>query len=90
MENYKKRTYNTAMVIPTFHWMNEESFKSITELTDIADGSIVKTFLRLSELCSEMENVSKRIGNKEMEEKMRTCQMTLRRDIVGIGSLYIN
>ncbi len=39
-----------------YEWARGMSFKSITDLTDVLEGTIVRTITRLDETCREVKN----------------------------------
>lgn len=70
-------------------WARGMSFKNITDLTDVLEGTIVRTITRLDETCREVKNAARIIGDPELYQKMATAQEMIRRDITAVASLYI-
>ena len=64
------------------------SFVKITTITDAQEGIIVRTIQRLDELCNNLKNAAKIIGDTVLESKIEQCSVLIRRDIVFAGSLY--
>ncbi|CCM03670.1 uncharacterized protein FIBRA_05814 [Fibroporia radiculosa] len=60
----------------------------ITELTDVAEGTIVRVITRLDETCREVRDAARVIGDAELFKKMEESQIKIKRDIVFAASLY--
>lgn len=70
-------------------WARGMSFKNITALTDVLEGTIVRTISRLDETCREVKNAARIIGDPELYQKMQTAQEMIKRDITAVASLYM-
>lgn len=70
-------------------WARGMSFKNITGLTDVLEGTIVRTISRLDETCREVKNAARIIGDPELYQKMQTAQEMIKRDITAVASLYM-
>lgn len=57
-------------------------------MTETQEGIIVRTIQRLDELCSNLRNAAKIIGDTVLESKIEQCSVLIKRDIVFAGSLY--
>src|SRR6478752_1124084 len=53
-----------------YEWARGMSFKNITDLTDVLEGTIVRTITRLDETCREVKNAARIIGDPELYQKM--------------------
>ena len=78
----------TALVQVVYEWAKGTDFATITALTDIQEGSIVRVITRLDETCREIRDAARVIGDRDLAEKIQTCQSLIRRDIVFAASLY--
>ena len=58
-------------------------------MTDVYEGSLIRTFKRLEELLRQMAEASKVMGNEELERKFEEALNKVRRDIVAAQSLYL-
>jgi ATP-dependent RNA helicase DOB1 len=58
-------------------------------MTDVYEGSLIRTFRRLEELIRQMAQASKVMGSEELEEKFSKVLDKIRRDIVAAQSLYL-
>jgi len=72
-----------------YEWARGMSFKNITDLTDVLEGTIVRVITRLDETCREVKNAARLIGDPELFAKMQTCQEMIKRDITAVASLYM-
>jgi antiviral helicase SKI2 len=72
-----------------YEWARGMSFKNITDLTDVLEGTIVRVITRLDETCREVKNAARIIGDPELYTKMQTCQEMIKRDITAVASLYM-
>lgn len=64
-------------------------FADICELTDVPEGLIVRTIVRLDETCREFRNAAAIMGNSALHKKMEIASNAIKRDIVFAASLYI-
>jgi antiviral helicase SKI2 len=79
---------NFGLVQVVYEWCKGVSFVQITTITDAQEGIIVRTIQRLDELCNNLKNAAKIIGDTVLESKIEQCSVLIRRDIVFAGSLY--
>ena len=78
-----------GLVEVVYEWARGMSFKNITDLTDVLEGTIVRTITRLDEVCREVKNAARIIGDPELYQKMQTAQEMIKRDITAVASLYM-
>jgi antiviral helicase SKI2 len=86
-EDYE-RTLKTHMVPVAYAWASGTPFAEICEMTDIAEGTIVRVITRLDEACRELRDAARVIGDADLWTKMERCMELIRRDIVFAASLY--
>lgn len=77
-----------ALVPVVYKWAKGTDFATIAAMTDIQEGSIVRVITRLDETCREIRDAARVIGDRDLGEKIQTCQTLIRRDIVFAASLY--
>ncbi|SNX81713.1 probable SKI2 - antiviral protein and putative helicase [Melanopsichium pennsylvanicum] len=77
-----------ALVGVVYEWAKGTDFATIAAMTDIQEGSIVRVITRLDETCREIRDAARVIGDRDLGEKIQTCQTLIRRDIVFAASLY--
>ena len=78
-----------GLVEVVYEWARGMTFKNITDLTDVLEGSIVRTITRLDETCREVKNAARIIGDPGLYRKMEVAQELIRRDITAVASLYM-
>jgi len=71
-----------------YEWAKGMPFEQITELTDVAEGTIVRCITRLDETCREVRDAARVIGDADLFKKMEEAQIKIKRDIVFAASLY--
>jgi antiviral helicase SKI2 len=81
--------FNHSMSVLVYHWANGDLFSDIMKYSDTMEGTIVRSMMRLDELCKEIGRVATVIGDPSLEKKMEDTSNAIRRDIVFVGSLYV-
>lgn len=71
------------------YYLQGTPFADICELTDVPEGMIVRTIVRLDETCREFKNAASIMGNSALYKKMETASNAIKRDIVFAASLYV-
>lgn len=82
-------SFRPELMEVTYAWSKNATFTQICKMTDVYEGSIIRTFKRLEEMIRQMVSAAKTIGNSELEEKMEKALELVHRDIVSAGSLYL-
>ncbi|KAF9886665.1 hypothetical protein FE257_011178 [Aspergillus nanangensis] len=72
-----------------YEWAKGMSFNRITDLTDVMEGTIVRTITRLDETCREVKNAAKLVGDPTLYTKMQEAQELIKRDVIFAASLYM-
>ena len=88
-EAYLKNV-NFCMVEVVYEWANGVPFSQIALITTIQEGSIVRVMTRLDELCREIRNSARVIGNPTLYRKLEQASEMIKRDIVFASSLYVS
>lgn len=86
-EDYET-SLKTQMVPVAYAWARGTPFADICQMTDIAEGTIVRVITRLDETCRELRDAARVIGDADLWTKMERCMELIRRDIVFAASLY--
>ena len=73
-----------------YEWALGVPFSNICELTLVQEGSIVRCITRLDELCREVRNCARVVGNPTLYRKMEEASTAIKRDIVFASSLYVS
>jgi len=87
-DEYVER-FKPFMMDIVHEWCKGSSFKDIIKMTDMFEGSIIRSMRMLEELLRQMVQASKNIGNSELEVKFSEAIRLLKRDIVFAASLYL-
>ncbi|KAI8368205.1 NUC185 domain-containing protein [Radiomyces spectabilis] len=77
-----------GLVEVVYEWAHGLSFKHITDLTDVLEGSIVRCISRLDETCREVLGAARMVGDTALYKKMEQAEEDIKRDIVFAASLY--
>ncbi|KAH9825135.1 NUC185 domain-containing protein [Melampsora americana] len=80
---------NFGMVELVWNWAQGMPFAELVGLSDIQEGTIVRTMTRLDESCREVKDAARIIGDATLGKKMEACQALIRRDVIFVSSLYI-
>ncbi|KAK9940700.1 hypothetical protein M0R45_017345 [Rubus argutus] len=88
-EEYAKENLKFGLVEVVYEWAKGTPFADICELTDVPEGMIVRTIVRLDETCREFKNAASIMGNSALYKKMETASNAIKRDIVFAASLYV-
>ncbi|KAH8690808.1 NUC185 domain-containing protein [Talaromyces proteolyticus] len=78
-----------GLVEVVYEWAKGMSFNRITDLTDVMEGTIVRTITRLDETCREVKNAAKLVGDPTLYTKMEQAQEMIKRDVIFAASLYM-
>jgi len=88
-DEYCAENLKFGLVEVVYEWASGTSFSDICALTDVPEGTIVRTITRLNETCRDVKNVARIIGDASLSQKMDDAMTLIRRDIVFSASLYI-
>jgi len=87
-EDYVK-SFNPSMIDATYAWCAGARFAEVCQLTDIFEGSIIRTLRRLEELLRQLASASVAIGNAELKKLFEDGATKIRRGVVFAASLYL-
>ncbi|RHY23589.1 hypothetical protein DYB32_009825 [Aphanomyces invadans] len=87
---YVKSTLNFGLMEVVYEWSRGMPFQSICQLTDVPEGSIVRCMTRLDEVCREVRNAARVIGDPRLYRKMEIASESIKRDVVFATSLYLS
>ncbi|TPX41563.1 hypothetical protein SeMB42_g05518 [Synchytrium endobioticum] len=88
IEGQHPETLRYGLVQVVYEWARGTSFRDITEMSDVLEGTIVRCIVRLDETCREVRGAAKLIGDATLHEKMEQASALIKRDIVFSPSLY--
>ncbi|PGH27477.1 hypothetical protein AJ80_00717 [Polytolypa hystricis UAMH7299] len=87
-EEYVK-SFKWELMEVIYEWAHGKSFAEICKMTDVYEGSLIRTFRRLEECMRQMAQAAKVMGSEELEQKFETSLTMVKRDIVAAQSLYL-
>lgn len=87
---YAENSLKFGLVRVVYDWANGVPFSNICELTLVQEGSIVRCITRLDELCREVRNCARVVGNPTLYRRMEAASIAIKRDIVFASSLYVS
>lgn len=82
-------TNRFELMEPIYEWGRGMFFKDIMKITEVPEGTIVRVISRLDEVCRQVMNAARIIGDATLYEKMTFAQEKIKRDIVFCASLYL-
>ncbi|KAF7121388.1 hypothetical protein RHSIM_Rhsim13G0073900 [Rhododendron simsii] len=88
-EEYARDNLKFGLVEVVYEWAKGTPFADICVLTDVPEGLIVRTIVRLDETCREFKNAASIMGNSGLYKKMELASNAIKRDIVFAASLYV-
>jgi antiviral helicase SKI2 len=88
--DYSESCLSFGLVHVVYDWAIGVPFSSIIQLTAAQEGSIVRCITRLDELCREVRNCARVVGNPTLYRKMEVASSAIKRDIVFAASLYVS
>jgi len=88
-EDHVSQCLNYGLVEVVHAWAMGEPFAHICERTDVMEGAIVRTVVRLDETCREFANAARILGDDALVAKMEAASQAIKRDVVFAASLYV-
>ena len=88
-DEYAGGALNFGLMEVVYEWARGKPFAEICELTNVPEGTIVRTIVRLDETCREVGNAARIMGDASLIEKMAKASAAIKRDIVFAASLYV-
>lgn len=89
-KSYIKDNCNFGLIEVVYEWAMGTSFASICEITTVDEGLIVRCIVRLVEVCRDVRNAARVIGDPKLFQLMDRAATSIRRDIVFAASLYVS
>ena len=89
VQEYMAEALNFGLLEVVYEWARGKPFKQICTLTMVEEGIIVRTISRLDEVCREVRNSARIIGEPRLYRKMESASDCIKRDIIFATSLYL-
>jgi len=83
------QSFRPEMMEVVYAWCRGAKFVDIATMTKQFEGSIIRVIRRLEELCRQLADAAKAIGDEGLEAKFKEASVKMRRDIVFAASLYL-
>ena len=72
-----------------YAWVRGAKFVDICAMTKQYEGTIVRVIRRLEELCMQLSDAGKAVGDDSFATKFKEASIEMRRDIIFAASLYL-
>jgi ATP-dependent RNA helicase DOB1 len=83
-------SFNPVLIDVTYAWCQGQKFIEICKISDVFEGSIIRSLRRLDELLRQLATASLSIGNHELVTLFTEGANKIRRGVVFAASLYIS
>jgi len=83
------QSFRPHLMDVVYAWCKGAKFIDICKMTDVFEGSIIRSMRRLEEVLRQLCAAAKSIGNAELENKFAEGINKIKRDIVFAASLYL-
>ena len=88
-DEYVKSCLNFGLLQVVYEWASGLPFSKICEHTDVMEGSIVRTIIRLEETCREFKDAARVMGDPHLLKLMEEASFLIKRDVIFAASLYV-
>ncbi|CAN8259929.1 unnamed protein product [Cochlearia groenlandica] len=89
IEEYVESTIRPSLMDVIYSWSKGASFAEIIQMTDIFEGSIIRSARRLDEFLNQLRAAAEAVGETSLETKFAAASESLRRGIMFANSLYL-
>ncbi|GBF97557.1 hypothetical protein Rsub_10158 [Raphidocelis subcapitata] len=89
-DEYLRAVVHPGLMEVVYEWARGTPFSEITALTDVMEGSIVRSVVRLDQCCRELMDAARVMGDTALFQKMQAASAAIKRDVVFAASLYVS
>ena len=89
-ETFSQKNVNCILAQVVYDWALGKPFKQIMTITDVPEGSVVRTINIVNESLKDFSNASKLIGCMSLSQKFDKAAEIIKRDIIFASSLYFD
>ncbi|KFK39917.1 hypothetical protein AALP_AA3G305800 [Arabis alpina] len=89
VEEYVESTIRPFLMDVIYSWSKGATFAEIIQMTDIFEGSIIRSARRLDEFLNQLRAAAEAVGESSLESKFAAASESLRRGIMFANSLYL-
>ncbi len=80
---------NPILVSATHAWASGQPFSAIVNLTEVAEGHLLRALRRLDELLRHVGSACRGLGDLALATRINDARATVHRDMVCAPSLYV-
>ncbi|KAI6682661.1 hypothetical protein NL676_036542 [Syzygium grande] len=89
VDEYVESTVRPYLMDVIYCWSKGASFAEVIQMTDIFEGSIIRSARRLDEFLNQLRAAANAVGDTNLENKFAAASESLRRGIMFANSLYL-
>ncbi|XP_019446453.1 PREDICTED: DExH-box ATP-dependent RNA helicase DExH10-like [Lupinus angustifolius] len=89
VDEYVESTVRPFLMDVIYSWSKGASFGDVIQMTDIFEGSIIRSARRLDEFLNQLRAAADAVGEVDLEKKFAAASESLRRGIMFANSLYL-
>ncbi|GKV00378.1 hypothetical protein SLEP1_g13072 [Rubroshorea leprosula] len=89
VDEYVESTVRPYLMDVIYCWSKGASFADVIQMTDIFEGSIIRSARRLDEFLNQLSAAAQAVGETDLERKFAVASESLRRGIIFANSLYL-
>eukprot|EP00173_Palmaria_palmata_P002967 Plantae.Rhodophyta-Palmaria_palmata.ctg3087.p1 GENE.Plantae.Rhodophyta-Palmaria_palmata.ctg3087~~Plantae.Rhodophyta-Palmaria_palmata.ctg3087.p1 ORF type:complete len:208 (+),score=33.70 Plantae.Rhodophyta-Palmaria_palmata.ctg3087:876-1499(+) len=88
--DYAVSQSNFGLAEAVYAWAKEKPFTEVCQIVpDVAEGTIVRGIVRLSELLREVKSIGRIIGDTSLQELAEDATNSVKRGVIFAASLYV-
>ncbi|XVF19120.1 hypothetical protein REPUB_Repub11eG0082100 [Reevesia pubescens] len=89
VEEYVESTVRPFLMDVIYCWSKGATFAEVMQMTDIFEGSVIRSARRLDEFLNQLRAAAQAVGEVDLENKFGAASESLRRGIMFANSLYL-
>ncbi|WCJ34658.1 RNA helicase ATP-dependent SK12/DOB1 protein [Euphorbia peplus] len=89
VDEFVESTVRPFLMDVIYSWSKGASFSDVIQMTDIFEGSIIRSARRLDEFLNQLRAAAEAVGEASLEVKFAKASESLRRGIMFANSLYL-
>ncbi|XP_030535778.1 DExH-box ATP-dependent RNA helicase DExH10 isoform X1 [Rhodamnia argentea] len=89
VDEYVESTVRPYLMDVIYCWSKGASFAEVIQMTDIFEGSIIRSARRLDEFLNQLRAAANAVGETNLENKFAAASESLHRGIMFANSLYL-
>ncbi|KAH7548405.1 hypothetical protein ACOSP7_032116 [Xanthoceras sorbifolium] len=89
VDEYVESTVRPFLMDVMYCWSKGASFAEVIQMTDIFEGSIIRSARRLDEFLNQLRAAAQAVGEVNLENKFAAASESLRHGIMFANSLYL-